>query len=38
MKHADIKLEISQDDDSILTLENNNKGGITSLMGDRYVV
>ena len=37
MKYTDIKLRTLQDKDLILTLENNICGGISSLMGDRYV-
>ena len=35
MKYTNIKLETLQDKDSILTLENNIRGGISSVMGDR---
>ena len=37
MKYTDIKLQTLQDKDMILLLENNIRGGISSLMGDRYV-
>ena len=37
MKYTDIKLQTLQDKDSILLLENNIRGGISSVMGDRYV-
>ena len=37
MKYTDIKLRTLQDKDLILTLENNIRGGISSVMGDRYV-
>ena len=37
MKHTDIKLQTLQDKDMILLLENNIRGGISSVMGDRYV-
>ena len=32
-----IKLQFLQDEDLILLLENNIRGGISSVMGDRYV-
>ena len=37
MKHTDINLQTLQDKDMILLLENNIKGGISSVMGDRFV-
>ena len=37
LKYTDIKLQTLQDKDLILTLENNIRGGISSVMGDRYV-
>ena len=37
IKHADIKLQTLQDQDLILTLEDNIRGGTSSIMGDRYV-
>ena len=37
LKHTDIKLQFLQDKDMILIIENNIRGGISSLMGDRYV-
>ena len=37
MKYTDIKLQTLQDRDMILLLENNIRGGISSVMGDRYV-
>ena len=37
MKYTHIKLRTLQDKDLILTLENNIRGGISSIMGDRYV-
>ena len=37
MKYTDVKLQILQDKDLILSLENNIRGGISSIMGDRYV-
>ena len=37
MKYTDIKLRTLQDEDLILTLENIIRGGISSVMGDRYV-
>ena len=37
MKYADIKLQTLQDKDLILLIENNKRGGISSVMGDRYV-
>ena len=36
-KNTDINLQTLQDKDLILTLENNIRGGISSVMGDRYV-
>ena len=37
LKYTDIKLQTLQDKDLILLKENNIRGGISSLMGDRYV-
>ena len=37
LKHTGNKLPTLQDKDLILTLENNIRGGISSVMGDRYV-
>ena len=37
MNYTDIKLQTIQDEDLILTLENNIRGGIRSIMGDNYV-
>ena len=37
MKHTDIKLQTLQDKDMILLLENNKRGGVSSIMGSRYV-
>ena len=37
LKYTDIKLHTLQDKDLILLLENNVRGGISSVMGDRYV-
>ena len=39
MKYADIELKTLQYKDLILTLENNNnsRGGISSVMGNRYI-
>ena len=37
LKYTDIKLKTLQDKDLILLLENNIRGGISSVMGDRYV-
>ena len=37
MNYTDIKLQTIQDKDLILLLENNTRGGISSVMGDRYV-
>ena len=37
LKYTDIKLQTLQDKDLILLIENNIKGGISSIMGDRYV-
>ena len=36
MKYTDIKLRTLHDKDLILTLENNIRGGISSVLGDRY--
>ena len=37
MKYTNINLQTLQDKDMILLLENNIRGGISSVMGDRYV-
>ena len=37
MKHTDIKLQTLQDKDMILILENITRGGVSSVMGSRYV-
>ena len=37
LKNTDIKLETLQDKDLILLIENNIRGGISSVRGDRYV-
>ena len=37
LKYTDMKLQTLQDKDLILLLENNIRGGISSVMGDRYV-
>ena len=37
LKYADIKLQTLQDKDLILLIENNIRGGISSVMGDRHV-
>ena len=37
LKHTGINLQTLQDKDMILLLENNIRGGISSVMGDRYV-
>ena len=37
MKNTDIKLQNLQDKDLILLKENHIRGGISSVMGDRYV-
>ena len=37
MKYTDINLRTLQDKDMILLLENNIRGGISSVMGDRYI-
>ena len=36
-KYTDIKLQTLQDKDLILLIKNNIRGGISSVMGDRYV-
>ena len=38
LKNTDIKLQTFQDTELILTLENNIRGGIGPVFGDRYVV
>ena len=37
LKYTGINLQTLQDEDLILTLENNIRGGISSGMGDRYI-
>ena len=37
LKYTDIKLETLQDKGLILLIENNIRGGMSSVMGDRYV-
>ena len=37
LKYTGIKLQTLQDEDMILLLENNIRGGISSVMGDRYI-
>ena len=37
LKHTNIKLQILQDKEMILLLENGIRGGISGVMGDRYV-
>ena len=37
LKYTTIKLQTLQDKDMILLLENSIKGGVISIMGDRYV-
>ena len=37
MKYTDINLQTLQDKDMILLLENKIRGGISSVMGDRYI-
>ena len=37
LKYTGINLQTLQDKDMILLLENNNRGGISSVMGDRYI-
>ena len=37
MKYTDIKLRTLQDKGLILTLKNNVRDGVSSVMGDRYV-
>ena len=38
LKYTKIKLQTLQDEDLIFTLKNSIRGGISSVMGDRYVV
>ena len=38
LKYTDIKLQNIQGEDLILTSGNSIKGGLSSVMGDRYVV
>ena len=37
MKYTNIKLQTLQDKELIVALENNNRGGISLVMGDGYV-
>ena len=37
MKHTDMKLQTLQDQDLVLTLEDKLRGGVSSIMGYRYV-
>ena len=37
LKYTDMKLQTLQDKDLILLIENNFRGGVSSVMGDRYV-
>ena len=37
MKYTDIKFRTLRDKDLILTLEKNIRGGISNVMGDRYL-
>ena len=37
LKHTDNKLQTLQDKDLTLTLENNLRGGLSGVMGDRYL-
>ena len=37
LKHTNIKLQTLQDKEMILILENGIRGGISGVMGDRYV-
>ena len=37
LKYTGINLQTLQDKDMILLLENNIRGGISSVMGDRYI-
>ena len=37
LKNTEIKLQKLQDKDLVLLLENNIRGGISSIMGNRYV-
>ena len=37
LKYTDIKLKTIQDKDLILLIEDNIRGGVSSIMGDRYV-
>ena len=38
LKYTGINLQTLQDKDMILLIENNFRGGISSVMGDRYVI
>ena len=37
LQYTNIKVQTLQDKDLILLIENNIRGGISSVMGDRYV-
>ena len=37
LKYTDIKLDTLEDKDMILLIENNIRGGVSSVMGDRNV-
>ena len=37
LKYTDIKLQTFRDEDMILLMENNIKGGISTVRGDRFV-
>ena len=37
MKYTDIKLQVHQENELILSLDKNIQGGISSVMGDNYV-
>ena len=37
LKYTDIKLQTIQNKDMILLIKNNLRGGLSSVMGDRYV-
>ena len=38
MKDTKLRLQIFQDEDTILLFENRIRGGISSILGDRYVI
>ena len=38
MKDTKLRLQIFQDEDTILLFENRIRGGISSVLGDRYVI